>query len=133
MLAEALGRLLHDLGLTVVATACEPDALLAQLADGAVDVLVLDAGFHPISGPLVTLERIRATAPDLLPWAPVPGPGPTDGNSDPSKTPAQNAQLNYDVMAVNSAFVQRRVQKYYGRDSTIIYPPVDTERFRVGD
>ena len=63
MLAEALGRLLNDLGLTVVATTCDPEALLGQLADGAVDVLVLDAGFHPVSGPLVTLERIRAAAP----------------------------------------------------------------------
>ena len=65
MLAEALGRLLHDLGLTVVATTCDPEALLGQLADGAVDVLVLDAGFHPVSGPLVTLERIRAAAPGV--------------------------------------------------------------------
>ena len=63
MLAEALGRLLQDLGLTVVATTCDPEALLTQLADGAADVLVLDAGFHPVSGPLVTLERIRAAAP----------------------------------------------------------------------
>ena len=65
MLAEALGRLLQDLGLTVVATTCDPEALLGQLADGAVDVLVLDAGFHPVSGPLVTLERIRAAAPGV--------------------------------------------------------------------
>ena len=63
MLAEALGRLLNDLGLTVVATTCDPDALVSQLADGAADVLVLDAGFHPIGGPLATLERIRAAAP----------------------------------------------------------------------
>ena len=65
MLAEALGRLLNDLGLTVVATTCDPEALPGQLADGAVDVLVLDAGFHPVSGPLVTLERIRAAAPGV--------------------------------------------------------------------
>jgi two-component system response regulator DevR len=63
MLAEALGRLLNDLGLTVVATTCDPDALVSQLAGGAADVLVLDSGFHPIGGPLATLERIRAAAP----------------------------------------------------------------------
>lgn len=28
-----------------------------------------------------------------------------------------------------SRAVQRRIEKYYGRDSIIIYPPVDTERF----
>src|SRR3954470_14597281 len=63
MLAEALGRLLNALGLTVVATTCDPDALVSQLAGGTADVLVLDAGFHPIGGPLATLERIRAAAP----------------------------------------------------------------------
>ncbi|MGZ6672087.1 MAG: response regulator, partial [Solirubrobacteraceae bacterium] len=65
MLAEALGRLLADLGLTVVATTYDPEALLSNLADGAADVLVLDAAFHPVSGPLVTLERIRAAAPGV--------------------------------------------------------------------
>jgi DNA-binding NarL/FixJ family response regulator len=65
MLAEALGTLLNDLGMNVVATMCDPDALLSQLSDGPADVLVLDAGFHPVSGPLVTLERIRMAAPSL--------------------------------------------------------------------
>jgi DNA-binding NarL/FixJ family response regulator len=65
MLAEALGRLLTDLGLTVVAATCDPDALLNQLANDPADVLVLDAGFHPVSGPLVTLERIRTAAPGV--------------------------------------------------------------------
>jgi DNA-binding NarL/FixJ family response regulator len=63
MLAEALGRLLNDLGMDVVATMCDPDALVSQLSDSPADVVVLDAGFHPVSGPLVTLERIRAAAP----------------------------------------------------------------------
>src|SRR5205814_3775808 len=65
ILAEALGRLLDDLGTNVVATACDPEALLSRLVDGPLDVLVLDAGFHPASGPLVTLERVRAAAPGL--------------------------------------------------------------------
>jgi two-component system nitrate/nitrite response regulator NarL len=65
MLAEALGRLLNDLGMNVVATTCDPEALLSQLAEGSADLLVLDAGFHPVTGPLVTLERIRATAPGV--------------------------------------------------------------------
>lgn len=65
MLAEALGRLLNDLGLTVVATACDPEALVRHLADGAADVLVLDARFHPVRGPLATLESIRSAAPGV--------------------------------------------------------------------
>ena len=65
LLAEALGRLLDDLGMTVVTTAWEPDALLSRLVEGPVDVLILDAGFHRVAGALVTLERIRATAPGV--------------------------------------------------------------------
>jgi DNA-binding NarL/FixJ family response regulator len=65
LLAEALGQLLDDLGLTVVATASDPETLLGRLAEGPVDVLVLDANFHAINGPLVTLERIRGAAPGL--------------------------------------------------------------------
>jgi hypothetical protein len=30
-----------------------PETLLSQLAEDTADVLVLDAGFHPVSGPLV--------------------------------------------------------------------------------
>ncbi len=33
----------------------------------------------------------------------------------------------------NSKTVQERIKKYYGRDSTVIYPPVDTDRFPPGD
>jgi hypothetical protein len=32
MLAEALGRLLHDLGLDVGGATCDPETLLSQLA-----------------------------------------------------------------------------------------------------
>jgi glycosyltransferase involved in cell wall biosynthesis len=34
-----------------------------------------------------------------------------------------------DVFIANSTTVQQRIKKYYGRSSTIIYPPVDTKRF----
>jgi glycosyltransferase involved in cell wall biosynthesis len=34
-----------------------------------------------------------------------------------------------DHFAVNSRFVQQRVRKYYGRDSEVIYPPIDTQFF----
>ena len=37
-----------------------------------------------------------------------------------------------DVFAVNSKHVQERVQKYYRKNSTVIYPPVDTEKFKIG-
>ncbi|MFZ5807159.1 MAG: glycosyltransferase [Verrucomicrobiota bacterium] len=32
----------------------------------------------------------------------------------------------------NSKFVQQRIQKYYGRESEVIYPPVDVEKFKWG-
>jgi two-component system nitrate/nitrite response regulator NarL len=65
LLAEALGRLLDDLGLLVVGSACGPAALVARLPVASADVLVLDASFDPAAGPLVTLERIRAAAPEV--------------------------------------------------------------------
>lgn len=34
-----------------------------------------------------------------------------------------------DYFIANSAFVQNRIKKYYRRQSTVIYPPVDTEKF----
>lgn len=34
-----------------------------------------------------------------------------------------------DVMIANSSYTQTNIKKYYKRDSTIIYPPVDIERF----
>lgn len=36
-----------------------------------------------------------------------------------------------DVFIANSQTVQKRIQKYYGRDSTVIHPPVDTHRFHI--
>ena len=66
LLAEALGRLLADLGVVVVGSACDPAALLGDLPHARADVLLLDAGFDPATGPLVTLDRIRAAASDDL-------------------------------------------------------------------
>jgi glycosyltransferase involved in cell wall biosynthesis len=36
-----------------------------------------------------------------------------------------------DSFVANSATVARRIQRYYGRDSTVIHPPVDTEAFSI--
>lgn len=36
-----------------------------------------------------------------------------------------------DKFIANSKVVQQRIKKYYRRESDIIYPPVDTERFRI--
>jgi DNA-binding NarL/FixJ family response regulator len=65
LLAEALGRLLDDLGLQVVGSVCDLQTLLSRLGDAAADALVLDAGFDPTSGPVGTLDRVRAAAPGL--------------------------------------------------------------------
>jgi DNA-binding NarL/FixJ family response regulator len=65
LLAEALGRLLDDLGVLVAGTACDAAALTAHLPETEADVLLLDAGFDPVAGPLVVLGHIRAVAPDL--------------------------------------------------------------------
>lgn len=39
------------------------------------------------------------------------------------------AAQNVDVFVANSAEVQARIKKYYGRPSTVIHPPVDVDRF----
>jgi DNA-binding NarL/FixJ family response regulator len=65
LLAEALGRLLEDLGLVVVGSACDLVALLDHLPSASADVVVLDAAFDPVSGPLAALDRIVSAAPGL--------------------------------------------------------------------
>jgi UDP-N-acetylmuramyl pentapeptide phosphotransferase/UDP-N-acetylglucosamine-1-phosphate transferase/glycosyltransferase involved in cell wall biosynthesis len=40
---------------------------------------------------------------------------------------------NVDVFVTNSNFVGRRIDKYYRRSSTTIYPPVDIDWFKQGD
>ncbi len=40
-----------------------------------------------------------------------------------------NSAQKVDFFITNSAEVQKRVKKQYGRDSYVIYPPVDTARF----
>ncbi len=65
LMAEALGRLLDGLGLVVVGTACDPQALLSELPDAQADVLLLDAAFDPLGGALGALDRIRTLVPGL--------------------------------------------------------------------
>jgi len=38
-----------------------------------------------------------------------------------------------DVFIANSKFVAKRIKKYYRRDSTVIYPPVEVNKFSVAD
>lgn len=37
-----------------------------------------------------------------------------------------------DHFIANSSFIARRIRKAYGRDATVIYPPVDIDRFSPG-
>lgn len=39
------------------------------------------------------------------------------------------AAQRVDVFLANSSESQARIKKYYGRNSTVLYPPVDTKRF----
>jgi len=36
-----------------------------------------------------------------------------------------------DYLIANSNYTKSQIKKYYGRDSTVIHPPVDTENFRL--
>ncbi len=59
------------------------------------------------------------------------------------KSAAARAMLHYmrlwdlrsvhgvDQLIANSEFIARRIRKVYGREATVVYPPVDTERFAL--
>jgi glycosyltransferase involved in cell wall biosynthesis len=36
-----------------------------------------------------------------------------------------------DYFLANSKYVAKRIKKYYGRDSIVVYPPVDVDRFEI--
>lgn len=38
-----------------------------------------------------------------------------------------------DCYIANSNFIAQRIKKYYKRDSTVIYPPIDTHNFSIAD
>jgi len=39
------------------------------------------------------------------------------------------ASKRVDLFVANSKYIARRIRKHYGREATVIYPPVDTEKF----
>ncbi len=43
----------------------------------------------------------------------------------------KQAAERVDSFAANSRFVAGRIKKYYRRDSVVIYPPVETEKFKI--
>ena len=47
----------------------------------------------------------------------------------PLKKADYEAAQNVDVFVANSSEVQKRIKKYYDRNSTVIHPPVDVDRF----
>lgn len=38
-----------------------------------------------------------------------------------------------DYFIANSEYIQKRIKKYYQRDSEVIYPPVDVDKFKVAN
>lgn len=47
----------------------------------------------------------------------------------PLKKADYKAAQNVDAFIANSSEVQKRIKKYYGKNSTVIHPPVDVDRF----
>lgn len=45
----------------------------------------------------------------------------------------KEAALRADEFVAISDFVKRRIKKYYDREAKIIYPPVDTARYKIAD
>ena len=42
------------------------------------------------------------------------------------------ASTRVDCYVANSRLTQERIRRFYGRDSAIVHPPVETDRFRIG-
>ena len=49
----------------------------------------------------------------------------------PLKTWDKHAAKQPDFIIANSTYTQANIRRYYRRDSTVIYPPVDVERFKL--
>jgi glycosyltransferase involved in cell wall biosynthesis len=43
----------------------------------------------------------------------------------------KRASARPDHMIANSTHTQEMIKKYYGRDSAVVHPPVDTDRFKI--
>jgi hypothetical protein len=43
------------------------------------------------------------------------------------------ASKRVDISLANSTNVQNRIRKYYKKDSSLVYPPVETTRFMPGE
>jgi glycosyltransferase involved in cell wall biosynthesis len=51
--------------------------------------------------------------------------------ASPLKRWDKHAAKEPDYYLTNSTYTQANIKKYYNRDSTVIYPPVDTDRFKL--
>src|SRR4051812_33168495 len=92
----------YDTATGALVTTFRPAVTGAVRAIAATNTTVyLGGSFTAVGGVSRTkLAAVSATDGSLLPWAPAPGVGPTDGNSDPSKTAAQNAATDNAVLAL---------------------------------
>lgn len=45
----------------------------------------------------------------------------------------KEAALRVDEFVGISRFIQERIQKYYGKDSALVYPPIDTSKYHISD
>lgn len=50
---------------------------------------------------------------------------------EPLKQWDRQAAKRPDVMLANSTHIQTMIKKYYRRDSTVVFPPVETDRFKI--
>ena len=73
-----------------------------------------DAYFGPGRAPPHVRAAMRALAPRLRRWD-----ARTAGRPD--------------RLIANSAFVQRRIRRFWNRDAEVVHPPVDVDRFNAGE
>ncbi len=66
----------------------------------------------------LALEEVKSWQKPLIPWL-----------MNYIRLWDQVSAARVDVFIANSHHVRRRIQKYYRREATVIYPPVETQRF----
>lgn len=108
----------------------------------AFDVVISQTTF-PAKGVITkpsTIHICYCHTPSRYLWEPQVDPRATSGFLSGLRKKVAHKNRIWDLMAAdrvdhfiaNSHYVARRIKKYYGRDSVVVYPPVNVEKFKPG-
>jgi glycosyltransferase involved in cell wall biosynthesis len=107
----------------VVLSSSSAFAHAVRVPPGAVHVCYCHAPFR-----YAWTERQRALAEVPAPLRPLLG-----RQLDWMRGWDESASRGVDAYVANSELTRERIKRFYGRESTVIHPPVETHRFAVGE